>query len=128
VFDDEHVRAVAGRIFEELRDMNAAKHSRLVLVYLPRTGDRNDPASDPWRAFVRQEAARLSVEFIDLVEEFRTLPLDDGERLFMIPYQPSHYNASGNAWVARQLRARVFEAAASAEETAAGLTAPPAGR
>jgi hypothetical protein len=110
VYDDDQVRAVAARVFKELRDLNDAKNSRLVLVYLPRTGDRDSAGSDPWRAFVQQEATRLKVEFIDLVEAFRELPLDDGERLFAIPYQPSHYNVSGNAWVARHLREKLFTA------------------
>jgi hypothetical protein len=114
IHDDDQVREVAAKIFEELRDLNDAKNSRLVLLYLPRTGDRDERTSDPWRAFVKGEAARLGVQFIDLVEEFRTLPLDDGERFFMIPYQPSHYNASGNAWVARQLRERLLTARAPA--------------
>lgn len=110
---DAQVRDVTARIFEDLRDMNRAKGSRLVLVYLPRTGDTRSLESDPWRTFVAREAARLGVEFIDLVEAFRALPLDDGERLFVMPYQPSHYNARGNAWVAEQLRTRlVFEQAA----------------
>ena len=104
---DAQVRDVTARIFEDLRDMNRSKGSRLVLVYLPRTGDKQSLESDPWRTFVAREASRLGVEFIDLVEAFRTLPLDDGEQLFVMPYQPSHYNARGNAWVAEQLRTRL---------------------
>jgi hypothetical protein len=123
LYDDEQVKAVAARIFEELRGLNAAKQSRLVLVYLPRTGDRDDRASDPWRVFVQGEATRLGLPFIDLVEEFRKLPLDDGERFFAIPYQPSHYNVSGNAWVARQLRTRLFTPAGPVNETTTGAVA-----
>lgn len=108
VLDDDEVRAVAARIFEDLRDMNRAKGSRLVLVYLPRTGDKTGRESDAWREFVGTEAARLGVPFIDLVEAFRALPVDDGEQMFVVPYQPSHYNPRGNAWVAEQLRARLF--------------------
>ena len=93
--------------------MNRAKGSRLALVYLPRTGDKESGESDRWRAFVRREAGRLDVQFIDLVEAFRQLPLDDGERFFVMPYQPSHYNQRGNAWVAAQLRARLFPDAAT---------------
>jgi hypothetical protein len=48
------------------------------------------------------------VRFIDLVEAFRELPLDEGEQFFVRPYQPSHYNVRGNAWVADQLAQRLF--------------------
>lgn len=116
LLDDTEVRAAAAKVFEELQALNTAKSSVLVLVYLPRTGDRNGAESDPWRAFVREEADRLGVRFIDLVEAFRELPLDDGEQLFVTPYQPSHYNVDGNAWVAEQLRARLFPAEAEAHD------------
>jgi len=114
VMDDDGVRRVTARVFEELRDLNAAKGSSLVLVYLPRTGDTFEGGStwavpsDEWRAFVRREAERLGVRFIDLVETFREMSLDEGEQLFIEPYQPSHYNTRGNAWVAQQLRERLF--------------------
>jgi hypothetical protein len=114
VMDDNAVRAVSAKVFEELRDLNAARGSTLVLVYLPRTGDSSEGGStwavpsDDWRAFVRREADRLGIRFIDLVEAFRELPLDVGEQLFIEPYQPSHYNTRGNAWVAQQLRERLF--------------------
>lgn len=111
LLDDTQIQAAAAKAFEELQALNRAKGSTLVLVYLPRTGDKNSRVSDPWRAFVRQEADRLGIRFIDLVEAFRELPLDDGEQLFIKPYQPSHYNVRGNAWVARELRARLFPAA-----------------
>lgn len=110
VLDDAQVAEVARAVFAELAALNAARGSQLVLVYLPRSGDRNGTESAPWRALVRQEADRLGVRFIDLVEAFQELPLDDGERLFMEPYRPSHYNSAGNAWVAEQLAARLLPA------------------
>lgn len=108
VLNDDDVRAVSVRIFDRLVELNRAKGSRLVLVHLPRTGDKHSTDSDPWREFVRAEAQRLGVTFVDLVEAFRTLALDDGEQMFVVPYQPSHYNTRGNAWVARQLRDRLL--------------------
>lgn len=101
--DDDEVRAAASAIFEHLRDLNAAKGSVLVLVFLPRSGDSDDRRSADWRRFVSAEAERLGVVFIDLVAEFQRLPVSDAEQFFVRPYQPSHYNAHGNAWVARQL-------------------------
>jgi hypothetical protein len=114
VLEEADVRAAASRVFEDLRDLNAAKGSRLVLVYLPESGDRTNPDTDRWRAFVASEAGRLDVPFIDLVETFRALPADAAQQFFVIPYRRSHYNEGGNAWVARELRARLFAPRVSA--------------
>lgn len=109
LLSQEQVRASASLVFEELKKLNEAKGSQLVLLYLPRSGDETFQWSDPWRAFVGHEAERLGVPFIDLVPEVRQMPLDQVETLFLNGFSPGHYNVKGNEWVARLVYHKLAE-------------------
>jgi hypothetical protein len=103
------VESSAALIFEELKRINEAKGSQLVLLFLPRSGDESFQWSDSWRAFVSREAQRLGIPVIDLVPEFRKLRVDEIKGLFVDPFRPSHYNEAGNDWVASQVLQRLNE-------------------
>lgn len=105
----DEARAVAARVFEELARLNAERGSTLVLVYLPKSLDSSKRSADPWRAFVREQAARLGVPVIDLVEDYRKLPAFEGEEMFTNPFHPSHYNPRGNTWAAKLIHDRLVE-------------------
>jgi hypothetical protein len=109
VLDLEEAKAVLARVFEELQRLNAERGSTLVLVFLPHPLDSSNRSADPWRELVRREAARLGIPYIDLVAEYRKIPALEGEEMFLKPFQPSHYNARGNEWVARLLHERLME-------------------
>jgi hypothetical protein len=110
VLEEADVRAAASRVFRGPARSEPREGQPAGLVYLPESGDRSRPDSDRWREFGARDADRLGVRFVDLVETFRALPPDEGQRFFVIPYRRSHYNPGGNAWVARELRARLFTA------------------
>lgn len=99
------LRMVVAHILTDLRRLNEAQQSRLVVVYLPADGDhRSEPATDAWRAFVRAEAERQGVAFIDLVDEIRSLPAREIDRL----YAPNlHFTVAGNEWAAEALYRRL---------------------
>jgi hypothetical protein len=104
---EDEVRASATQIFADLQRINAEKGSVLVTVMLPRSEDREYRTADLWRSFMYGLADRTGIVFIDLIEEFRRLPIDEGQHLFISPYHASHYNAKGNAWAAELLYARL---------------------
>ncbi len=105
---DDETRAVASKIFENLRRINAEKNSVLAVVYLPRAYDAVAPQSDEWRVFVHEEAQRTGMIFIDLLEDFRTLPRRSIPPLFTHRTW-GHYTERGNTWVARVLHRRLLE-------------------
>ncbi len=105
----ERISDLAARIFANLERANRAKGSQLVLVYMPTAVDyhgNNPPAddTDAWRGFVRTEATRLGVPFIDLVEELRRLPRAEGERLWA---ENGHFTPEGNDYAATLIRKRL---------------------
>jgi len=104
---EDEVRASAAQVFADLQRINAEKGSVLVTVMLPRSEDREYRTADVWRSFMYDLSDRTGFVFIDLIEEFRKLPIDEGQQLFVVPYHASHYNAKGNAWVAERLYARL---------------------
>ena len=103
--ETERLRAVAALIFADLDQLNTARNSRLVLVYLPGAWDyRPDADTDAWRSFVRAEAARRDITLFDLVEELRRVPPTEVDAL----YAPNaHFSAAGNAWAAQVLYRRL---------------------
>jgi hypothetical protein len=102
---DPHLRDIVARVFADLRRVNDAKRSRLVLVYLPGAWDyRPSPETDAWRRFVQEEALRQGIIFFDLVQEIREVPSDEIDHLFG-PH--AHFSLAGNVWVAEVLGRRL---------------------
>jgi hypothetical protein len=93
---------IAVRIFEDLARVNREKKSQLVLVFLPGPGDyRSNDATTAWRGFVKAEAERLGVPYVDVVEAIRKVPPTEVNDLFA----PNlHYSVKGNEFVATTLR------------------------
>jgi len=113
--EDEGVEAVAQKILDDLQRINAAKGSRLVLVYLPmrQDYDGSQKETDIWRRNIGVAAGRAGVPFIDLVEAFRQVPPEQVQKLFIAegaldyPAAAGHYTAEGNEFVARILHERL---------------------
>jgi len=99
-------RQVFHLILGDLKALNTKRGSQLVLVYFPASYDLNHKLPDQWRSFIRQEAEKLGVPFLDLYPSFRamtpalraTLYIQDGELDF--PGAAGHYTAKGNQLVA----------------------------
>jgi len=98
---DAATRKVAARIFADLAQTNRDKHSRLVLVYLPGLGDyKVNPLGASWRAWVRDEAARQGIAFIDLIPPLQKVASTSVDSLFQ---GDGHYTPAGNEFIAREL-------------------------
>ena len=101
---------VAAKILEDLQRINTSKNSILILVYLPLSGDyQPDDKTDLWREYVRLASERTGTLFIDLVDEFRKLPSDEVQGMFLsdddidYPGAAGHYTVKGNEFVAEVL-------------------------
>jgi hypothetical protein len=97
----ETLHEIVPLVFADLQRLNEAKDSRLVLVYLPGAWDYQGSAeTEAWRRFVREEATRQGIPYIDLVEEIRRVPPTEVELLFA---PNAHFSVRGNDWAARAL-------------------------
>ena len=100
---------VATEILKDLLRLNEAKGSILILIYLPTLGDHEifeQSSTDRWRSFLNVAAQDTNVIFVDLIEEFRKLPPEELQSLFIpedtldFPAAAGHYSAQGNAYIA----------------------------
>jgi hypothetical protein len=100
---------VVKAILADLHRLNQSKNSILVLVYLPIRQDYMEDSSEPWRQFLRVEAAENDLIYIDLVDEFRQLSPQDVSNLFIAEGvierygAAGHYSENGNAYIANTL-------------------------
>jgi hypothetical protein len=113
--DDQ--RLVFDKMIEVLDSINKHKNSILVLAFLPDTlhNYEQDGTSLAWRAFVREESAKRGIAFVDLINDFRKLPVTMEDGMFIWPGSvhyfveaPGHYDDQGNEWVAREILARLI--------------------
>jgi hypothetical protein len=96
---DQRLRELASRVLADLKRINEAKGSRLVLVYLPGTWDYLGSAdTDAWRSFVEEEAAGQGIELLDLVAAIRRVAPTEVASLFA---SNGHFSVRGNEWAAR---------------------------
>lgn len=107
---DEKTWQVAAKVFETLYEMNRARGSALLVVYLAAGEDYMTSAeSDPWREHVRAEAEKVGFAYLDLVPALRELPPDRMTPLFLSkkPLGRGHYSNAGNEWVARRIHEEI---------------------
>jgi hypothetical protein len=107
------VGELAVRAVEAMRDGNAARGARLVVVWLP-TSDQHRPGElDRLRVQFLERVRGLGVEAIDLVEDFRSVPPDQADAMFLV--EPGgggrHYSERGHEFVAERLAERLAELA-----------------
>jgi len=109
----DHTWDVASKVFESLQQMNEAKKSTLVLVYLPAKSDYLSSTSEIWRRRLAAESKKRGWTYIDLITEMRQLAPDQIEELFIPEGQieflnaAGHYTVAGNKWVAQRLYRRI---------------------
>ena len=99
---EDEVRSVTLRVLEELQRLNQEKQSVLVLVYLPIPTDYYKGTSNEWRRYLRRATAKRGIHFFDLVENFRALPPEEVENLYIRPWE-GHFSPRGNRYVAKLL-------------------------
>ena len=101
-----HTQQVALEIFQDLQRANQTKNSTLVLVYLPMEEDYSGEGSEQWRQFLKTEAAKHNLLYIDLIDEFRELSPETIEKIFIaegamdFDGASGHYTEKGNAYIA----------------------------
>jgi hypothetical protein len=94
-------------IFEELSSLHDDRGSRLVIAYLPAPGDYDAP-HDLWRRRIRNAARSLGIQFVDLVDELKSLPRRDVTSLFRADRRGDpEFSEAGHAWIARTLLAHL---------------------
>jgi len=96
--------AVPMAIFERVEELNAAKGSRALFVYLP-SNPRGVPGEEERLQDLRTRMEAAGLDYLDLASEFSELPRDQREGLFDAEW--GHLSAAGNEWVANRLRQRV---------------------
>jgi hypothetical protein len=118
-------REVLRKMFEDLQATNKQKNSIFILVYLPVDIDyKPHEPSSTYRQFLREEAERKGILFIDLVDDFQKLPRQEMEKLFIPPgtqyflAAPGHYWVEGNEYVAKKLYSKLISASEVAKKLA----------
>lgn len=101
---DLQTKEVVKYIIEELKEKNAAKNSRLVLLHLPMRSDFLSDESHEWLEFMRVSAKERGILFIDLFDEFRAYPPQEMRSLFN---PDSHYSPKGNRFIADALYKKI---------------------
>ncbi len=109
--DEPLVQAVSWKILEDLAQLDTAHHSKLVLIYLPVQADYEiNLKTDTRRRYVEQASQKKGLIYFDLVDEFRKLPREKMNDLFIpndgsinFPGAPGHYSAKGNQYIAEQV-------------------------
>ena len=111
---DAQSEEVAAKIFEHLREINKQKTSSLVLLYLPTRGEYKPGKLESWREFVHAAAASRNILLFDLINEFRKLPPEEIEKMFIpegsmvYPSAANHYTIRGNEFVASSVYAKLL--------------------
>jgi hypothetical protein len=107
---DAETKAVLRAIFADLKRVNQAKGSTLILVRLPTLTEL--AGVDPWSTFISQIAREQQIAFIDLCPAFAART--DARSLFLLQGTAGgHYNAAGHALVADEI-AKYLKATISA--------------
>ena len=100
---DRQAATVVASILMDLKALNDARGSILVVVYLPTLNDQG-PATTFWAGVLERECRRLSVPFVNLVHEFDNMP-EAAERYYLSDL--GHFNEEGNAHIASVLHTKL---------------------
>ena len=105
---------IALRLFELLRQQNEERNSTFVVVYLPTKMDYDPNTLSRLREFLSAQLSNRGVKFIDLVSEFRKLPRNEVDGLFIsgedLAYlnAAGHYSVKGNQYIARVIYSKLL--------------------
>ncbi len=121
-------------VFADLQHIADERKATLVVVYLPMADDMDDAPLN--QSLLTAELAKRNIAFFDLTPDFKALSFPERTALF-IPksakneqFAAGHYNAAGNAFVAKTVWKRIAALPAVAARLshlgAPGQPAPPA--
>jgi hypothetical protein len=120
---DEETANVLSHLLDDLLATNRARRSVLVLVYLPVQEELPSKSTGYLRQILARYARQNGVLYVDLTDDFRRLPSDESDKLFIAKGAvdfvgaAGHYNEAGNAFVANLIYQRLL----ANPETAAKL-------
>ena len=106
--ENQRTVAIAAEILKRLQEVNQAKGSTLVVVFLPTIGNYWGGVPSSVES-LHQEAVRAGILWIDLTPDLRTLTQDEVAGLYIPEGQlayvgaAGHYNAAGSRFVAQRL-------------------------
>ncbi len=106
---------LVGPVFDSLKKLNDTKKSRLLLVHLPTQREYRDTSNDGFGEFLRSEAGKRGILYLNLVKELRRVPPSEVTKLFFQKDikgffgSKGHLTVAGNTFVAE----KVYEALAS---------------
>jgi hypothetical protein len=97
---------VAAKIADSLAAMARSTNATLVWVLLPTSTDYLSSSAEPWERRLRAAAGK-DLLYLDLVREFKQLPPDSINGMFLPPSRDTdaggHYTERGNAWLATRI-------------------------
>ncbi len=100
---EDSIKPLLTTIFENLRQVNVRKKSRLLVVYLPTQDDYEGQGSDGYRAFLSSTLSEMGVAYLDLVSAVKTLPREGIPSLYLTGIGYGHFTPKGNQWVANEI-------------------------
>lgn len=109
------VRETALKIFEKLKTYHLKGNTLLLIVFTPMAEDISHAGSLELREYLAKELKRRGIHFIDLVKDFRALPVNEVEGFFIKnPIKDffgsaGHYTEKGNYCLAIMLYKRLLE-------------------
>lgn len=115
------LKELVSAVFGHLKKLNETRNSKLLLVYLPLQKEYRGADSDSLREFIRREAKKRGIPYLNLVKELRRLPPSEVTKMFFqedikaFYGLKSHLTVAGNTFIAK----KVYEALADID----GLTA-----
>jgi hypothetical protein len=103
---EEKTQKVLRKVFEDLKQLNEERSSKLVLVYLPNRPDLKGKGPQEWTEFLERESRALGIPLINILSQFRSLPYEDVLKMYIpkgqirVPGADHHLNEYGNEVVA----------------------------
>ena len=100
---------LVGTIFESLKKINTTKNSKLVLVHLPTEKEYQNTNNDRLYEFVRYEAEKRGILYLNLVGEIRRVSSSEMTKFFFqknikgFDESEGHLTPMGNFFVAKKI-------------------------
>jgi len=98
-----------GIIFDSLKKINKTKNSKLVIVYLPTKNEYQNTHNDKLHEFVRHQAEKRGILYLDLVKEIRRVSSSEMIKFFFqkdikgFEQSKGHLTPMGNFFVAKKI-------------------------
>jgi hypothetical protein len=104
-------RVVLRKIFDDLKRIQIERGIQPVLVHLPTLWELSGHDADAreWMAFLKPELAEVGIPILDIMDDFRKLPIGDLVTMFYPEGRigPNHFNVYGNAVLSQAISRRL---------------------